>query len=360
MPSGARSFIGYGDVQFVVPVDAGSGYGAFEIVPATFSDPLPRGTRAAGYMLTGADGSFFRFIITDPGSFYASAPTVTVPPPPAGGDPTTLTATIRPIGVTAVTVSDVGYLVIAQPTVTIAPPDAGTRAMAHLEQQADCTGTFWTVTGVTITSGGDHYTDPQPPPTLICTIVADAGTFGPFTLSGATPVSGICGPFPTGCRWGYVGDIGGVPGRIAFFSSGIGCYIAIVVSGTEREFRCDPTGVCTDCPDGGNPTPGWGPNHTCECESVSGACFEPPFGFEPGDGPNGGCVSFGPFPPCTGRPYAASLTACYDYSLTASGASPGWRLFGGGCETWHVVGGWPCHGGSVCLGPFLNITISEP
>ncbi len=67
--------------------------------------------------------------ITNPGSGYTSAPTVTVAPPPAGRQ-ATLTATVSEGQVTALTITDPGMGYDSPPAITIAPPPAGTQATA--------------------------------------------------------------------------------------------------------------------------------------------------------------------------------------------------------------------------------------
>lgn len=67
--------------------------------------------------------------ITNPGSGYLSAPTVTIPPPSSGRQ-AKATATISGGAVTAITITDVGMGYTSAPTITISPPPSGTQATA--------------------------------------------------------------------------------------------------------------------------------------------------------------------------------------------------------------------------------------
>ena len=117
--------------------------------------------------------------LTNGGSGYTSAPTVTFSPAPSGGTTATGTA-VGPFGtVGEVTVSTAGTGYTSAPTVTLAAPTAGTTAAGTAVLQSG-------VASVTVTDGGNRYNND--PPTVIFGSAPSGGT-----TAGAYAVLGSAG-----------------------------------------------------------------------------------------------------------------------------------------------------------------------
>ena len=114
------------------------------------SPPLGSGAAATATLTSGV---VTNITISDGGSGYTSAPTVTIANAPAGGTRATATATIASGIVTGIDITNGGAGYTSAPTVTIAnAPAGGTQATAT------ATIASGVVTGINITNGGTGYT----------------------------------------------------------------------------------------------------------------------------------------------------------------------------------------------------------
>ncbi len=162
--SGSNSITGIGSTSNIVSGTAvtGSGIPAGSVVTAITSansitisnnttatasgvSLLFTGTTAAGTATLSVTG----VTITNGGTGYTTAPTVTFSAPPAGGTTATGTATVSSSGfVTGITITNPGSGYTSMPTVTFSASPSGTTATATAGGR---------VSGITITNGGSGY-----------------------------------------------------------------------------------------------------------------------------------------------------------------------------------------------------------
>ena len=109
-------------VESVAVTEPGSGYAAAPTV--TFSAPSPGGVTATGTAVM--TGNVADVTITDPGTDYAAAPAVTFSAPPAGGVTAAGTATLTQH--LSVRITNPGSSYTSAPTVTFSAPASGTTA----------------------------------------------------------------------------------------------------------------------------------------------------------------------------------------------------------------------------------------
>ncbi|MBV8901663.1 MAG: hypothetical protein JOY92_16305, partial [Verrucomicrobia bacterium] len=165
---------GNGIVGSVTITNGGSGYTSAPTV--TFGAAPTGGTTATGTAVLGS-GSVGSVTVTANGSNYTSAPTVTFGAPPSGGTTATGTAVIsgKVSGVT-VTKGGSGYCLTALVTFSAPQLSGGTPAIGA----AVLTGFCGSVKSVTIVDPGSGYTAP---PTVTFSALVGSGAAGTATIN---------------------------------------------------------------------------------------------------------------------------------------------------------------------------------
>jgi len=203
------------EVTSVTITNGGSGYTSAPTV--TFSAPGGTGTTATGTAILGTGataGQVVGVTFTNPGTGYTAAPMVTFSAPGGSGTLATGTTSIGlsfGTGVTSVTISSGGSGYTSAPTVTFSAPGAGTTATGIAIVNSGA------VTGVSITNPGSGYTTA---PTFTFNNTGSGG-------SGATPgttslsVFSVTASAPSGFTQPTVFSQGTATGQISVSGSNL-------------------------------------------------------------------------------------------------------------------------------------------
>jgi hypothetical protein len=202
-------------------------------------------------------GSVIAVTVTNPGTNYTSAPTVTIDAPPLGGVQATATANITltdsVVGAVNVNTQGTGYTYV--PTVTIDPPTIGTQATAHVcTSSLECANPYIPpgapVASVSVSSAGSKCY--ATPPAVLFSGGGGSGAAATAPLAGggtscivAWSVTGSCHPHRNETLTVGVSGGGGssFSGTLSFDNSGnvISGYPTVQSSGTG--YASDPTGI---------------------------------------------------------------------------------------------------------------------
>lgn len=144
-----------GTIDKIVVTNRGSGYNVAPTV--TIAAPNTSGSTATA-SATIADGKLNAITVTYGGVEYTGAPIVTVSSPDVGSDTATATATISNNKVTSISIDNPGSGYTSVPTITIAPPPIYTNAtaIAHLGEGVSAEE----VVRIEVTNAGSGYTSP--------------------------------------------------------------------------------------------------------------------------------------------------------------------------------------------------------
>jgi autotransporter-associated beta strand protein len=155
--------------------------GVYSYVPwVTFSSP-PSGTNATGIAILNQAGQVFDIVVTDPGSGYTSAPTITIDPPffPGSGNAATATGTViaSPGGLTK---TGVGTLTLANTNTYTGPTTVNAGKLL-----LNGAGSINTSSGITINGSTAKFVQSSSVP------VSQPMTVTTGTLDGTTTVNSV-------------------------------------------------------------------------------------------------------------------------------------------------------------------------